>query len=386
MIDNNQENNQARRIMLAGGGTGGSVLPLLAVAEELLKTKQKRLELIFVGTTAGPEKVMVADFNSRIGSMKFIPLAGGKWRRYFSWQNFFDVFKIIIAFFKSFRILRRERPEIIISAGSFIAVPLVWAAALKKIPILVHQQDIRPGLANKLMAPFARVITVAFEKSLADYGPRAVLTGNPVASAVEQQGREQGGQIRDWYGLSPDQPLILVIGGSTGASALNKLVAAAAPELSRFCQIVHITGKGKTIENDAGGKGQVENVGTENNAYHVFEFLNYDNLLVLLASADLVVSRCGLGALTELSALEKPAILIPMPRTHQEDNAAVFAAADAAVVLDQDELTPEKLTANIKKILEDPGLRKELSRNIGKVIKRGAAASIAGIVWEIVGR
>ena len=154
-----------KKIMLSGGGTGGSVTPLLSLAEELIK-EDKDIDLSFVGAKNGPEKELIAGFKGK--EIRFLTLPSGKLRRYFSAANFFDIFKIIGAFFKSLAVLRQERPAIVISAGSFVSVPLVWAAACRRIPILIHQQDIRPGLANKLMAPFARVITVTFEKSLID--------------------------------------------------------------------------------------------------------------------------------------------------------------------------------------------------------------------------
>ena len=148
--------------MFSGGGTGGPVTPLLAVASELLRD-DKNLNLIFVGTKTGPVEELIDKFKD--GKIKFITIPSGKLRRYFSLQNFLDLFKIISAFFKSLKVLRNERPDLVISAGGFVSVPLVWAAAAKNIPILIHQQDMRAGLANKLMAPFARVITVTFEKS-----------------------------------------------------------------------------------------------------------------------------------------------------------------------------------------------------------------------------
>ena len=369
--------------MFSGGGTGGSVTPLLAVAEELLKETHESdggdLELLFVGTKTGLERGMVETFAA--APLRYIPLSGGKWRRYFSVYNFWDIFKIGVAFFQSLILLTREKPTVIISAGSFISVPLVWAAALKKIPILIHQQDARPGLANKLMAPAARVITVTFENSLADYGVKAVWTGNP--SGDMERYKERIGETKIKYGLQSDRPLVLIAGGGTGSAAINKLVSQARPELIEFCQIIHLTGKGKLFEQRFGSAQASDNpemVGR----YQTREFLNNEEFLALTAAADLVVSRCGLGTLTELSALGKPTILIPMPDSHQEDNAAIFRAAEAAVILEQKDLTPEKLTDEVKQILSNPVLRERLKKNIAKVIKRGAAKNLAGLIWEMI--
>jgi len=375
--------NKTKKIMFSGGGTGGSVTPLLAVAEELLKETHESdggdLELLFVGTKTGLERGMVETFAA--APLRYIPLSGGKWRRYFSVYNFWDIFKIGVAFFQSLILLTREKPAVIISAGSFISVPLVWAAALKKIPILIHQQDARPGLANKLMAPAARVITVTFENSLADYGVKAVWTGNP--SGDMERYKERIGETKIKYGLQSDRPLVLIAGGGTGSAAINKLVSQARPELIEFCQIIHLTGKGKLFEQRFGSAQASDNpemVGR----YQTREFLNNEEFLALTAAADLVVSRCGLGTLTELSALGKPTILIPMPDSHQEDNAAIFRAAEAAVILEQKDLTPEKLTDEVKQILSNPVLRERLKKNIAKVIKRGAAKNLAGLIWEMI--
>lgn len=377
--------------MFSGGGTVGSITPLLAIAEELVreakdfdqKNGRLDLKLYFVGTTNDLEKEVITAFNNKMKDivpdqelvMKFIPLISGKWRRYFSWKNFLDIFKIAVAFFESLIILTKERPEIVISAGSFVSVPLVFAAALKKIPVLIHQQDVRPGLANKLMAPYARAITVTFENSLMDYGPRAIWTGNPVGDLEKYENQLQ--EIKAEYDLNPDKPLLLVMGGGTGAMKINEIIFAAAPRLVDYCQIIHLTGKGKLPST---AKEIVSN------NYQVFEFLYNDKLLPLMVAADLVISRCGLGALTELAALGKASILIPMPDSHQEDNAAVFSQSESAIVLNQNELTPEKLIAEIESVLENSDLKTKLQNNIIKIIKRGAAESVSSIIWEIVGK
>ena len=362
------ENTRAKTIMLSGGGTGGSVTPLLAVAAELIK-EQADWRLVFVGTKQGPEKELVQTFNG--AAIKIISIPTGIWRRYISGHNFFDVFKIGAAFFKSLLILSQEKPLIVMSAGSFVSVPLVWAAACRRIPILIHQQDIRPGLANKLMAPFARAISVTFEKSLTDYGPRAVLTGNPFPNISFPQVNVIA--TRRQYGFKFDKPLLLVIGGGTGAIAINDLVKEALPDLLPQCQIAHLTGRGKKALEIS-----------DSEEYKVFEFLDQAEVLALMAAADLVLSRSGLGVLTELSALAKPAILIPIPHSHQEDNAAIFSERKAALVLSQTDLTAKKLSQEIARALADAKLRGSLSHNIQKIMKREAAQNIAALVWEMI--
>ena len=357
-------------IILSGGGTGGSVTPLLAVAAELFKEDQS-LNFIFIGSRNGPEKELVSAFSQRV-PMDFQTIPAGKFRRYFSFSNFSDLFKIIFAFFASLKIIIKNQPDLIMTAGSFISVPLVWAASFLKVPALVHQQDIRPGLANKLMAPFARAITISFEKSFADYGSRAIWTGNPTA---EPEGDNLSrSEILKKYNLQENRPVVMVVGGGTGSLAINELVIKSLPELVNFCQIIHLTGKGKIIQNDI-----------HNQNYHAFEILPHEAIMLLMSAADLVISRCGLGALTALSYLRKPAILIPMPDSHQEDNAAVFADSEASLVVSQKNLTAPDLLKMIRDLLNDKERLEKYSNNIGRIMKSRAAENVAALVWEIVG-
>ncbi|OIO05601.1 hypothetical protein AUJ26_02870 [Candidatus Falkowbacteria bacterium CG1_02_37_21] len=392
---------KTKKIILSGGGSGGPVTPLLAVAEELLKNEDVSApKLIFVGTYDGPEREMVAFFNKRLTDEKlpgatsissqssdyleFIPILSGKWRRYFSLFNFLDIFKIIAAYFQTLFLLLSERPDLIISAGGFVSVPLVWAAAGTKTKVLIHQQDVRPGLANKLMSPVARVISVTFEKSLLDYGHRAVWLGNPTIDLSGLEFIDSVAEIKNKYYITASRPLVLFIGGAGGSLFINNLVAEAAPELIKFCRVIHFTGH-ERLATDVLARTAGSEITDDRSDYVVKEFVSHDELLALIAAADLVVSRAGLSALTELSALNKSAILIPMPGSHQEDNAAVFAKAQAAIVWKQNELSREKLVPELKRILGDADWLTKSSNNISKIIKRGAAKSMAGIVWEILG-
>jgi len=363
-----------KKILLTGGGTGGSVAPLLAIIEEAepLRLQSNRRGLasnafLWLGTRNGLEREMVEKEN-----IKFKAISGGKLRRYFSWRNFIDPFFILAGFLQAFFIILKWKPDLVMSAGSFVSVPVVWAAWLLSVPVLIHQQDARPGLANKLMARFASIITVTFEKSLADYGNKAVWTGNPIRLRLIEN-RKQKTENR--FDLKNDLPVVMVIGGGTGALAINKLVEQSLDELTEFCQIIHITGKNKILD-----------IGYQILNYQQFEFLNSEQITEAYAVADIVVSRCGMGALTELSYLGKPAILIPIPDSHQEENAEIFKEKDAAIVLDQKELTAEKLVENIRKLLDDKVLRNKLSNNISQVIKRGANERIVKIIRQLINR
>ena len=346
--------NKKIKILFSGGGTGGSVTPLLAIFDSL---DREKYSFWWIGTRGGPEKKMVKN-----KGIKYRYINSGKLRRYFSWKNFTDPMFIFFGFLESFYFLLFRRQDLIVTAGSFVSVPLAWAARILRIPVLVHQQDIRPGLANKLMAKSASVVTCVFEKSLRDYGKKAVWTGNPVRETLKA---EKNHGYFDFNGLVPT---VLVIGGGTGASNLNKLIYGAVDSLGSKVQIIHVAGKGKI-------KKQIDN-----NNYRQFEFLEEKDLAHAYAISDLVISRCGIGVLTELSFLGKASILIPMPNSHQEQNAKVFREQNAAVVLDEKKLDKYSLIISIEELLSDESKRNILSDNIEKVMKKNTNQKMLEII------
>jgi len=340
------------KIVLTGGGSGGSVAPLLAIAEELKKQKSE-IEFLFIGTKRGePEKEMIKNYH-----FKFCSIFSGKLRRYFSLKNFLDPFLILLGFFQSLFILACFRPEIIISSGGFVAVPLTLAGWFFKIPSLIHQQDIIPSLTNKILAPFAKKITVSFDKSLRDFAKnKTVFTGNPVREIIKKGDQERA--IKK-FNLEKNLPTLLVLGGGTGAQKINELISEILPELTKFCQIIHLTGKGKL---------KIENWELKiKERYHPYEFL-ITEIADAYAVADLVISRAGLNVLTELAILGKPTIIIPIPDSPQEANSRYFQERNAAIVLDQKTLDLEKFLNTIKDLINNPVKRKSLSENIEKIM------------------
>ncbi len=357
-------NNQSKinKILLTGGGTGGSVAPLLAVYDELIKD-QGKFEFFWLGTKFGPEREMV----ERAG-IKFKAVAGGKWRRYFSFKNIVDIFKIKLGFWQAFFFMIKWRPDLVMSAGSFISVPVIWAAWILRVPVIIHQQDIIPGLANKFMAPFTKAITVTFEKSLADYGKKAIWTGNPIRWSLKIT------NPKSQFPINANLPVVLIVGGGTGAEAINRLVAESLSELTKFYRIIHITGKNKVAPDN--------NIKSVN--YKKYEFLSVEKMAEVLNAADLVVTRAGLGFLSELSYLGKPSIIIPMPDSHQEANAEFFKSKKAAIVVGQKHLTAASLTHIIKDLLSDEKMLSQLAINMRNAMKRGAEQEMAKIINKIV--
>jgi len=341
----------------------GSVTPLLAVVEELQKV-EPTMEFFWLGTKTGPEKQLVEKYG-----IKFQSISGGKLRRYFSWQNFLDPFRIIAGFFQSLNSLRKNKPEVILTAGAFISVPVIWAGWFLRIPIVVHQQDIRPGLANRLMAPLAKKITVTFEESIKRFPQKKTKwIGNPVRQSVLQGSRDKA--IKE-FNLEPELPTVLIVGGGTGALVLNQAVTEGLAELVKFCQVIHVTGDRKS---------EIGNQKSER--YSSYEFLT-DRMKDALAVADIVVSRAGLGFLTELAALGKAVILIPIKDSHQELNANYFAKQNAVLFLPQEELNAENLAATIKNLISNKSDRVNLGRNIQGLMKWGAAGEMVEVVREL---
>jgi len=358
-------NKQQYKILLTGGGTGGSVTPLLAIAEALrARSEAGEYNFLWIGTREGIEKGMVEK-----EGIIFRAISAGKLRRYFSWQNFIDSFFVIAGFFQSFAIILKWKPNLILSAGSFVATPVIFAGWFCRVPIIIHQLDVRPGLSNKLATPFAKVVTVTFEKSLAAYGKKAALTGNPIRPRLLGLYNEHRAKIK-----SDDEslPVVLVLGGGTGAQFINELVAKSLNQLTGFCELIHLTGKNKSIGQTASAN------------YQSYEFLNLEELAWAYAAADIVISRAGIGTLTELACLGKPTIIVPIPESHQEENAQIFHEARAAIVLKQNELTQELFVKFIGKILSDQPLIQELSENIGQLINKEANKQICEIVDKLL--
>jgi len=346
-------NNKNKKILFTGGGTGGSVSPLLAIYDELKDASN--YNFLWIGTKSGLEKEMVTK-----EGIEYKSINAGKFRRYFSYKNISDIFLIKIGFFQSLWIILKTKPDLIISAGSFISVPVVWAGWLLGIKIIIHQQDLRPGLANKLMSPAADIITVTFEKSLKDYGKKAVWTGNPI--------RRQFSIKENLFKFKNNLPTILIVGGGTGAESINVLVYENLDELTKYCNVIHISGKKRVIKN--------KELIIRNNNYKTFEFLDVDKMASAYMSSSLVITRAGLGVLTEVSLLGKPAIIIPLPNSHQEDNANIFKEKKAAKVLNQKELNKNIFLANIKELLNNKVKQEEYKKNIKKIFKKDSNTAI----------
>ncbi len=328
------------RILFTGGGTLGSVTPLLAVTK---KIQEDGHQIYFVGTSFGPERILVEAQN-----IPFHRLVAPKLRRYMTWRHFVLPFELVVSFFQAWRTLSRIRPDLIVSAGGFVAVPLVFVGWLRGIKSMIHQQDLHPGLANKIMAPFAKEITVAFERSLSDFTKgKATWVGNPVKDLTP---------TTNSIIIDSAYSTVFIFGGGTGAQAINELVT---KEICEIANIIHVIGKGR-------GGGTFSHP-----RYQVYELLN-EEMNEAYAHADIVVCRAGLGTISELATLSKPAIVIPMPGTHQEANTEMLEEYDAAVVLDQRILTPQLFQKEVATLLHNTEKQKRLGKQIHLLIKENS--------------
>lgn len=332
------------RLLLSGGGTLGSVMPLLAVVEAA-RAEQRPWTFVWVGTTSGPERRVVADYG-----LPFLALTAGKWRRYLSWRNVATPLLVGIGWGQALGLLRRLRPRAVLTAGGFVSVPLVWAARAWRIPVTIHEQDARRGLANALMRPGASLQTSVWPTA----DPRTIALGNFVRLSVRQGDRDEA---RHRMNIPGPLPVALVLGGGTGALALNKIVAAAAPQLAGRVFTIHLTGYGKQVP-----------VAAENYLQRPFVL---EDLAHLFAAADVVVTRAGMAYLSELAVLKKPIIAVPLPHSPQEANAAVLQAHEAALVLRQEALTPDILAATVRKLLADEPRRRALGQALSDLIPDG---------------
>ena len=353
------------RVLLAGGGSGGSATPLLAVAAEL-RRREPDLALLYVGTRDGPEIQLAA-----AEGLPYVAVAAGKLRRYWSGRNVTDVFRVAAGLAESLRLVGRFRPDVGFGAGGFASVPPLAATALAGTPILVHQQDVLPGLANRLLVPFARRITVAMPQTLSSFpASRTRLRGNPVRPSVLEGDPRRITAL----GLEPETPLILVTGGGTGALGLNRIVAQAAPELTTFSQVLHLTGRGRGVPAGAAGRRYVQR-----------EFL-VDEMPHVLAAATVVLTRAGMGTLSELAALGKPSVIVPMPASHQEANAAAFAERGAAIVCHEGALTAARLVTVLRDLVADPPRGRALGGAMSRVMPADATGRLADEVTTLARR
>ncbi|MBR6397916.1 MAG: undecaprenyldiphospho-muramoylpentapeptide beta-N-acetylglucosaminyltransferase [Lachnospiraceae bacterium] len=324
-----------KKIVMTGGGTAGHVTPNLALIPHL---REEGFEISYIGSIDGMEKKLVEDYG-----IPYYGVPTGKLRRYFDLKNLTDPLRVLRGIREARKILRELDPDIIFSKGGFVAVPVVRAASMLHIPVITHESDMTPGLANRLCIPMASCVCCNFPETMNHLpADKAVLTGTPIRAELFSGSRERG---FSFTGLTDEKPVILVVGGSLGAQAVNEAVRAALPELLKTWSVVHLTGKGKLDTSFEGVEGYIQ-----------YEYIK-EELPDLFAMADIVISRAGANAICEIEALAKPNILIPLPakasRGDQILNAESFEKQGFSVVLPEETVTPAVLVDAVQKLYEN---------------------------------
>ncbi len=318
-----------KKIILTGGGTAGHVTPNLALLPAL---REEDFEIHYIGSYNGIERRLI-----EAASIPYDGISSGKLRRYFDLKNFSDPLRVLKGYFEARKLMKKYKPDIVFSKGGFVAVPVVLAAKHYKVPVIIHESDMTPGLANKICIPAASKVCCNFPETL-KYLPedKAVLTGSPIREELLHGDRLAGLQYAH---LSADRPVILIIGGSLGSVTVNQAVRGILPQLLKTYQVIHICGKGNLDESLIGTEGYVQ-----------YEYVDAP-LKHLFAAADVVISRAGANSICELLALRKPNLLIPLSaaasRGDQILNADSFARQGFSKVLKEEDLSDKALSTAV---------------------------------------
>ena len=326
---------KTNKILLTGGGTAGHVTPNLALLPYL---KAEGYEIVYIGSQNGIERTLI-----EAEGIPYYGISTGKLRRYLSKENLKDMFRVVKGIAEAKKLIKQLKPDLVFSKGGFVAVPVVLGAKSNNVPVIIHESDITPGLANKIAMPSARVVCSTFPETL-QYVPKGkgVHTGTPIRKELFEGDRQKGLEA---CGFTGEKPVLLMMGGSLGAVKLNNCLREILPELVKTFDIIHLCGKGHLDESLL-----------NRTDYKQFEYVS-DGLNDLFAAADFIVSRAGSNSISEFLALKKPHLLIPLSarasRGDQILNAASFEKQGFAKVLDEDEMTAESMKAGIFDLYEN---------------------------------
>jgi len=353
------------KIMFTGGGSAGHVTVNLALMPLFL---EEGWSVEYAGSAAGIEKDLVG----ALPEVKYFPISTGKLRRYFDIQNVKDPFKVAKGVYEAYRLIKRRKPQVVFSKGGFVSVPVVIGAWLNKVPVIIHESDITPGLANRISIPMASVVCTTFPETAEQMNmDKSRYVGAVVRKELHQGSADRG---RDFCGFERNQFVLLIMGGSLGARKINEAVRAALPDLLRYFQIVHIC-----------GKGQVD-PGLDRPGYRQYEYIN-DELPDVLAMADLVVSRAGSNSIFEFLSLRKPMLLIPLTRQQSRGdqilNARSFEKAGYCNVLEEEDLDRFSLVSGIMEVFKN---RKEIVENMKNNPSSDALSTVFRLIKETANR
>ncbi len=369
------------KILFTGGGTGGHILPLVAVARELQKTAQKdQLKLFYLGPHDNFNELLLAQEGIRVKNAM-----AGKVRRYFGplalLQNLLDVFfKIPFGFLQAFLKLAFIGPDLILSKGGYGALPTTLAAWVLRIPVFLHESDSIPGKANQIASMFALKIFTSFPRMLSLSPKKTILVGNPIRTALLEGSKEEAKTV---FNLQEGKPVVLVLGGSQGAQKINDAVLSILNQLTENFEVIHQTGE----HNFPQVFSEAKAVLTQGNEkyYHAFAFLKEPELRHAFAAADIIVARAGSGSIFEIAALGKPSILVPLSsaaQNHQARNSYEYQKSGACAVLEEANLTPHFFLEKLKYLASSPKEMQTMSQAALNFAKPEAASTIAQYLLE----
>jgi UDP-N-acetylglucosamine--N-acetylmuramyl-(pentapeptide) pyrophosphoryl-undecaprenol N-acetylglucosamine transferase len=362
------------RVLISGGGTGGHIYPALSVATQLRDLY--KADILYLGSDDGLETTIVPAANLRLAVIK-----AGKLRRYISWSTVKGIGRVPIGMLQAVDIVRKFRPDVAFTSGGYVAVPTGLAARINGVPLLMHQQDVLPNLSNKLLAPLATYISVAFADSQR-YFPtnKTRLLGNPLRQEILDIRQTAPQQARSTLGFDPDLPLLLVTGGSQGARHLNQVVCRALPQLLGSCQVLQISGS--KLFNETQELAEQTMAGLDVQMRQHYRLVPYmsEEMPLALQAAEIVLCRSGAATLSELAVLQKPSILVPLPASMgsspQEANAATLAGKQAAEVIHNADLQTDVLIERVNALLSLPVRLQQMQTAIGEFAKPEATKAI----------
>ncbi len=368
------------KIVLTGGGTGGHIFPLISVARELKKEIEKEnfpLELAFLG----PSDFPLDDFAKE--NIKIKEISSGKINRFFSFSNLFFPFKVILGFFQSLWHLYFFMPDVVFSKGGYGSIPVVLAARVYRIPVIIHESDSIPGLATKVASYFAKKICISFEATERFFKKeKVILTGNPIRFADEPMKEGDIKKAKNFFMLDHTKKTLLVLGGSQGSVKLNDFVLNILPDLiDKEIQVIHQTGEKNFLEIKAESDiALTDFLEEEKKLYHPVGFLDEEAYKMAVLASDLILTRSGAGVLFDIAYFGKPAILVPYPfasRNHQKQNAIFYEKAGGGIVVLENNLLPHLVVHEILSILKNEERFKKMSEGAKKFAKPKAAKKIA---------
>ena len=367
------------RIAFVGGGSGGHFYPLIAIVEAIrLRDKESGAssDLYYLGPNSYNEEALNAQ------GIKFVSVPAGKRRNYFSWRNYTDIFKTIGGVFVAFWKLYWLYPDVIMSKGGYTSIPIVFAAWLLRIPIVIHESDAVPGRANKFAARFAEYIGIAHD-DVSSYFPekKVALVGMP----IRQSFFNNLPNPQQVLGVVSDKPIILVTGGSLGAERVNNFVLGSLAQLLPRYTIVHQTGDDHVEKVTENASALI----TDDNllkSYYTFGHLSQEKFAAAMQAANLVITRAGSTTLFEIALLGKPSIIIPIPEDvsrDQRSNAYAYARSGGATVLEEHNLSDDILVAEIERILSDSAVYQKMSQSAQNFTVNNAAYTLADALRDI---